>query len=58
MTRKDYNNAVALIKALDKRFEFRKPSDRKQVIDVLVMFFADDNPKFDRDRFMKAVENG
>lgn len=56
MTKRDYIRAVNLIKELDKKFEFRTPQDRKQVVDIFATFFESDNPRFNYDRFMKAME--
>ena len=46
MTRKDYNHAVQIIKAL--------PGLKSKVIYTFVAFFTSDNPRFNEKRFVNA----
>jgi len=48
MTKKNYKRAAELVKELSDKAEWTA------AIELLLTFFAEDNPRFDRERFMEA----
>lgn len=48
-TRKDYERAASLVAAIDDR------ATRLTVMTTFVRFFANENPRFDTDRFMEKI---
>lgn len=52
-TRKDYWRAVVII-----RRDTKPKPHRATVVAAFVNFFKDDNPRFNIDRFLDAVEKG
>jgi hypothetical protein len=57
MTKKDYIKIAAILKS--KRMRRTLSSDERQLLDLLIRDFADmlseDNPRFDRERFLEAA---
>ena len=56
MTRKDYLKAVVVVKEYESSGNFSRKSDKKLVVNVLADIFQEDNPRFQRDRFVKACD--
>ncbi len=54
MTKKDYIKAAEQIRG----YYYLPETDRKNIATAFSVFFAADNPKFDRERFMNAALNG
>jgi len=52
MSRKNYNEAIELMSKFDLEWEQR---DIEQITRFLVDFFKQDNPRFDTERFIDAV---
>lgn len=58
MTRKDYIATASILNALGRKIEAHTV-ERKAFIEAVESFcdlFALDNPRFDEDRFRKAIE--
>lgn len=55
MTKKDYIKAAEII-AQTKWDSKVKPAERSRLAQAFVQFFAGDNPRFDRERFLSACE--
>lgn len=51
MSRKDYEKAARIVS--ETAFD---PGERLLAIDCFALFFSDDNPRFDVDRFRKACQ--
>lgn len=56
MTRKDYAAAAKLIKEFDSDGNFSRKVDKKNVMVFLSEFFQQDNPRFNKERFLKACD--
>lgn len=56
MTRKDYIAAARLIKEFDKDGNFSRKVDKKNIMVFLSEFFQKDNPRFDKNRFLRACD--
>jgi len=57
MTKKDYVTAAKLIKEFENDGNFSRKSDKKNLILFLSEFFRQDNPRFDRNRFLKECSD-
>ena len=56
MTRKDYELIAAVLKAQRSGY-WQQEGDRDSIVQALADALAGDNPRFDRDRFIKAAES-
>lgn len=56
MTGKDYIAAAKLVKEFESEGSFSRKYDKRNVIIFLCEFFQKDNPKFNRNLFMKACD--
>lgn len=56
MTRKDYITAANLVKEFESEGSFSRKHDKRNVIIFLCEFFQKDNPKFNRNLFIKSCD--
>ena len=56
MTKRDYETVAAVLKQIQEDAPIQKITVLREVAEEVADAFYDQNPRFDRDRFLKACE--